>query len=139
MSASRFRLRHKVFLFPFFFLCVSTFSLVFGFNDICLIKHCSTLVWLISLIVLSGLWRAFLPLRTTAWWPYFILLLTSIAFQEGVRILFWRAYKYVSCSLGTLHILSSRNILYLILFMRWNVLADISNGHFIKGVFRLSI
>lgn len=53
----------------------------------------STLVWLISLIVLSGVWRAFLPLKTTAWWPYFILVLTSIAFQEGVRILFWRAYK----------------------------------------------
>ncbi|XP_059632884.1 gamma-secretase subunit APH1-like [Cornus florida] len=53
----------------------------------------STLVWLISLIVLSGLWRAFLPLQTTAWWPYGILILTSVGFQEGLRIVFWRIYK----------------------------------------------
>lgn len=53
----------------------------------------STLVWLISLIVLSGLWRVFLPLKTTAWWPYVILILTSIAFQEGLRLLLWRGYK----------------------------------------------
>ncbi|RVW76872.1 Gamma-secretase subunit APH1-like [Vitis vinifera] len=55
----------------------------------------STLLWLISLIVLSGVWRAFLPLKTTAWWPYAILIITSIAFQEGLRILFWKVYKYV--------------------------------------------
>lgn len=53
----------------------------------------STLVWLISLIVLSGVWRAFLPLETTAWWPYGILILTSVVFQEGVRVVFWRVYK----------------------------------------------
>lgn len=53
----------------------------------------STLLWLISLIILSGVWRAFLPLKTTAWWPYAILIITSIAFQEGLRILFWKVYK----------------------------------------------
>ncbi|KAL7613183.1 gamma-secretase subunit APH1-like [Lactuca sativa] len=53
----------------------------------------STLVWLISLIVLSGVWRVFLPLKTTAWWPYAILILTSIAFQEGLRLVLWRGYK----------------------------------------------
>ncbi|XP_058181572.1 gamma-secretase subunit APH1-like isoform X1 [Rhododendron vialii] len=53
----------------------------------------STLVWLVSLIVLSGVWRAFLPLETTAWWPYGILILTSVVFQEGVRVGFWRVYK----------------------------------------------
>ncbi|KAH7851917.1 hypothetical protein Vadar_018311 [Vaccinium darrowii] len=53
----------------------------------------STLVWLISLIVLSGVWRAFLPLETTAWWPYGILILTSVVFQEGIRVVFWRVYK----------------------------------------------
>lgn len=58
------------------------------------IDLCSTLLWLISLIVLSGVWRAFLPLKTTAWWPYAILILTSVAFQEGLRVLLWRAYKY---------------------------------------------
>lgn len=53
----------------------------------------STLLWLISLIMLSGVWRPFLPLQTTQLWPYFILLLTSIAFQEAIRILFWTAYR----------------------------------------------
>lgn len=42
---------------------------------------------------MSALWRAFLPLKTTAWWPYAILILTSVGFQEGLRILFWKVYK----------------------------------------------
>ncbi|KAL8098192.1 hypothetical protein AgCh_031093 [Apium graveolens] len=54
----------------------------------------STLLWLISLILLSGVWRPFLPLETTTQlWPFFILILTSIAFQEALRILLWRAYR----------------------------------------------
>ncbi|XP_077212020.1 gamma-secretase subunit APH1-like protein [Tasmannia lanceolata] len=53
----------------------------------------STLLWLVSLIVLSGVWRGFLPLKSTAWWPYGILIITSVAFQEGLRILFWKIYK----------------------------------------------
>ncbi|KAJ1376205.1 Gamma-secretase subunit Aph-1 [Sesbania bispinosa] len=53
----------------------------------------STLLWLISLIVLSGIWRGFLPLSTTAWWPYGILILSSVAFQEGLRLFFWKIYK----------------------------------------------
>ncbi|XP_019184670.1 PREDICTED: gamma-secretase subunit APH1-like [Ipomoea nil] len=53
----------------------------------------STLVWLISLIGLSAIWRAFLPLKTTAWWPYAILILSSVSFQEGLRVLFWKVYK----------------------------------------------
>ncbi|KAM3702533.1 hypothetical protein ACB098_04G032900 [Castanea mollissima] len=53
----------------------------------------STLLWLISLIVLSGLWRGFFPLNSTTWWPYGLLLFTFIAFQEGLRVLFWRVYK----------------------------------------------
>ncbi|KAL5539423.1 hypothetical protein UlMin_020218 [Ulmus minor] len=53
----------------------------------------STLFWLISLIVLSGLWRAFLPLKSDTWWPYGILILTAVAFQEGLRVLFWNVYK----------------------------------------------
>ncbi|PIA29745.1 hypothetical protein AQUCO_05800087v1 [Aquilegia coerulea] len=53
----------------------------------------STLLWLVSLIVLSGLWRAFLPLKTTAWWSYAILIITSVVFQEALRLLFWRIYK----------------------------------------------
>ncbi|KAF3455766.1 hypothetical protein FNV43_RR00408 [Rhamnella rubrinervis] len=53
----------------------------------------STLLWLISLIVLSGLWRPFLPLNSTSWWPYGILIFTAVAFQEGLRIIFWKVYK----------------------------------------------
>lgn len=53
----------------------------------------STLFWLISLIILSGIWRVFLPIRSGAWWPYAILILTSVAFQEGIRLVFWRLYK----------------------------------------------
>ncbi|XP_011026392.1 PREDICTED: gamma-secretase subunit APH1-like [Populus euphratica] len=53
----------------------------------------STLLWLMSLIVLAGVWRAFLPLKSTTWWPFAILILTSVSFQEGLRILFWKFYK----------------------------------------------
>ncbi|KAF5742726.1 hypothetical protein HS088_TW09G00784 [Tripterygium wilfordii] len=53
----------------------------------------STLLWLISLIILSGVWRAFLPLKSNTWWPYAILIMTSVAFQEGLRLLFWKVYK----------------------------------------------
>ncbi|KAM7253038.1 hypothetical protein ACFE04_008748 [Oxalis oulophora] len=53
----------------------------------------STLLWLMSLIVLSGIWRGFLPLMSTTWWPYSILILSSVAFQEALRLLFWRVYK----------------------------------------------
>ncbi|KAJ7980712.1 gamma-secretase subunit APH1-like [Quillaja saponaria] len=53
----------------------------------------STLLWLISLIVLSGVWRGFLPLNLTTRWPYGILVVTSVAFQEGLRVLFWKVYK----------------------------------------------
>ncbi|KAL5703005.1 hypothetical protein ACHQM5_028152 [Ranunculus cassubicifolius] len=53
----------------------------------------STLLWLVSLIILSGLWRGFLPLKTTAWWPYAILIITSVIFQEALRILFWKVFK----------------------------------------------
>ncbi|XP_074320038.1 gamma-secretase subunit APH1-like [Silene latifolia] len=53
----------------------------------------STLLWLVSLILLSGLWRGFLPFKSTSWWPYAILVFTSVCFQEGLRILLWKAYK----------------------------------------------
>ncbi|GMH18198.1 hypothetical protein Nepgr_020039 [Nepenthes gracilis] len=53
----------------------------------------STLLWLVSLIVLSGLWRAFLPLKPTPWWPYGVLVFTSVCFQEALRVLFWKVYK----------------------------------------------
>ncbi|KAL9275877.1 Gamma-secretase subunit APH1-like-like protein [Drosera capensis] len=45
----------------------------------------STLLWLVSLIVLSGVWRAFLPFKSMVWWPYGALVLTSVSFQEVLR------------------------------------------------------
>lgn len=68
----------------------SNVFLVMGFLAI---NVCSTLLWLMSLIVLAGVWRAFLPLKSTTWWPFAILILTSVSFQEGLRILFWKVYK----------------------------------------------
>ncbi|KAG9155051.1 hypothetical protein Leryth_011040 [Lithospermum erythrorhizon] len=61
----------------------------------------STLLWLISLIVLSALWRAFLPLKTTAFWPYALLIITSVAFQETLRIYFWKVYKKLEDTLDS--------------------------------------
>ncbi|URE22841.1 Aph-1 protein [Musa troglodytarum] len=53
----------------------------------------SMLFWLISLIVLSGAWRGFLPLKSASWWPYVILIITSVGFQEATRLIFWKLYK----------------------------------------------
>uniref|UniRef100_A0A803R8J9 Gamma-secretase subunit APH1-like n=1 Tax=Cannabis sativa TaxID=3483 RepID=A0A803R8J9_CANSA len=61
----------------------------------------STLLWLISLIILSGLWRAFLPMKSDTWWLYGVLLFTAVAFQEGLRILFWKVYKRLEDILDT--------------------------------------
>ncbi|OAY74002.1 Gamma-secretase subunit APH1-like [Ananas comosus] len=53
----------------------------------------SMLFWLVSLIILSGVWRGFLPVRSSSWWPYVILIITSVGFQEGIRLVFWKLYK----------------------------------------------
>ncbi|KAL0910006.1 hypothetical protein M5K25_020927 [Dendrobium thyrsiflorum] len=53
----------------------------------------STLFWLVSLILLSGAWRAFLPIKSSALWTYVIVIVTSVSFQEGVRLVFWKLYK----------------------------------------------
>lgn len=58
-----------------------------------LILLSSTLLWLMSLIALSAIWRAFLPFKTASWWPYALVILTSVAFQEGLRLFLWRLYK----------------------------------------------
>ncbi|KAE9620449.1 hypothetical protein Lal_00019630 [Lupinus albus] len=52
----------------------------------------STLLWLISLILLSAIWRGFLPFTISLCWPYAILILTSVSFQEALRIFFWKLY-----------------------------------------------
>ncbi|XVE81160.1 hypothetical protein DITRI_Ditri15bG0040200 [Diplodiscus trichospermus] len=73
----------------------------------------STLVWLISLILLSGIWRAFLPLDSTKWWPFAILICTSVAFQEGLRLLFWKVYKRLEDTLDAFADRVSKPRLYL--------------------------
>ncbi|XP_031265658.1 gamma-secretase subunit APH1-like [Pistacia vera] len=57
------------------------------------INNQPTLLWLISLIILSAVWRAFLPLKSTTWWPYALLIITSVGFEEGLRVFFWKVYK----------------------------------------------
>eukprot|EP01018_Ginkgo_biloba_P032594 Gb_24528 [translate_table: standard] len=61
----------------------------------------SALIWLISLIILAGIWRAFLPLGSSVW-PFALLLITSVGFQEGIRLLFWKLYKKVEAILDAL-------------------------------------
>ncbi|CAB4263689.1 unnamed protein product [Prunus armeniaca] len=73
----------------------------------------STLLWLTSLIVLSGIWRAFLPLKSSTWWPYSILIFTSVAFQEGLRVLFWKVYKRLEDTLDAFADRVSKPRLYL--------------------------
>ncbi|XP_058094136.1 gamma-secretase subunit APH1-like [Magnolia sinica] len=53
----------------------------------------SMLLWLVTLILLSVVWRGFLPIKSTAMWPYALLIITSVCFQEGLRVLFWKIYK----------------------------------------------
>lgn len=64
----------------------------------------STLVWLVSLIVVAAVWRAFLPLGSSPW-LLFLLLFTCVAFQEAVRPVFWKVYKKVE---GVLDLLADR-------------------------------
>ncbi|KAG5375594.1 hypothetical protein IGI04_040190, partial [Brassica rapa subsp. trilocularis] len=40
----------------------------------------------------TGLWRPFLPLNANVWWPYALLVLSSVCFQEALRFLFWTLY-----------------------------------------------
>ncbi|KAH0905717.1 hypothetical protein HID58_037544, partial [Brassica napus] len=40
----------------------------------------------------TGMWRPFLPLNTNVWWPYALLVLSSVCFQEALRFLFWTLY-----------------------------------------------
>jgi len=88
-SSLRTRVLWLVYWLQMKYLCV----ILMKFCCVDLICECSTLLWLISLIVLSGIWRGFLPLNTTAWWPFGILIFSSVAFQEGLRLFFWKIYK----------------------------------------------
>lgn len=61
----------------------------------------SALIWLISLIVVAAAWRAFLPLGSSPWLS-FLLLLTCVSFQEVIRPIFWKMYKRVEAFLDLL-------------------------------------
>ncbi|KAG0627879.1 hypothetical protein M758_2G235200 [Ceratodon purpureus] len=59
----------------------------------------SALVWLLSLIAASIVWRAFLP---GADWVFLPMVVTTVALQEVVRVLFWRYYLKLEKSLNVL-------------------------------------
>lgn len=61
----------------------------------------SALVWLISLIFLSALWRVFLPIGPS-FGLLLLLLLTCVSFQEALRPLFWYLCKKVEGFLNAL-------------------------------------
>eukprot|EP00252_Welwitschia_mirabilis_P025342 TRINITY_DN7876_c0_g1_i2.p1 TRINITY_DN7876_c0_g1~~TRINITY_DN7876_c0_g1_i2.p1 ORF type:complete len:162 (-),score=21.43 TRINITY_DN7876_c0_g1_i2:233-718(-) len=61
----------------------------------------SSLIWLISLIILAGIWKGFLPISSSVW-PFALLLTTSVAMQEGLRLLCWKFYQKVEAILDAL-------------------------------------
>lgn len=61
----------------------------------------SALVWLVSLIILSAIWRAFLPIGSSPG-LLFLLLFTCVAFQEAIRPFFWKLNKKVEAFLNIL-------------------------------------
>jgi anterior pharynx defective protein 1 len=67
----------------------------------------STLSWLVTLILIAGFWRAFLP-GGSASWVYVPILLSAVAFQEFVRVLFWRLYVKVENVLNKLAVKLSK-------------------------------
>lgn len=50
---------------------------------------CSALVWLLSLIAASIVWKAFLPGPS---WLFLPMLITTVALQEVVRVQYWHLY-----------------------------------------------
>ncbi|KAH7306659.1 hypothetical protein KP509_22G023800 [Ceratopteris richardii] len=63
----------------------------------------SALIWLVSLIILSAFWRAFLPIGSS--WLLVLLLVTCVSFQELIRPVFWFSYKKLE---GLLNALAQR-------------------------------
>lgn len=71
----------------------------------------SALIWLVSLILLSAVWRAFLPVGSS--WLLFLLLFTCVSFQEVIRPVFWFSHKKLEGLLNTLaHRMSKPELKY---------------------------
>lgn len=49
----------------------------------------SAFFWLLSLILVASIWRAFLPLGA-AMWPYIGVVFSAVAAQEALRLLYWQ-------------------------------------------------
>lgn len=60
----------------------------------------SALLWLVSLIAASIVWRAFLPGNPS--WVFLPMVITAVALQEVVRPLYWRLYLKVEKSMNVL-------------------------------------
>ncbi|KAG6554329.1 hypothetical protein Mapa_004245 [Marchantia paleacea] len=54
----------------------------------------SILSWLVSLVLVSSVWRGFLPGESSAW-VYIPLLLSAVGCQEAARLMFWHLYSRV--------------------------------------------
>jgi len=59
----------------------------------------SALLWLVSLIAASIVWRAFLPGPA---WVFLPMVITAVALQEVVRPLYWQLYLKVEKSMNVL-------------------------------------
>ncbi|XP_020586269.1 gamma-secretase subunit APH1-like isoform X1 [Phalaenopsis equestris] len=88
----------------------------------------STLFWLVSLILLSGVWRAFLPVKSSASWTYAIVILTSVSFQEGVRLIFWKLYKRLEEMLNSFADRTSKPRLFLTDKMQIGLAGGLGHG-----------
>lgn len=56
-----------------------------------LIVLTSAFYWLLSLIFVAGLWRAFMPLGP-AMWPYIAVVFSAVVVQEAMRVLYWQLH-----------------------------------------------
>lgn len=59
----------------------------------------SALLWLVSFIAVSIVWRAFLPGPS---WAFLPMVITAVALQEIVRLLYWRLYLKIEKSMNLL-------------------------------------
>ncbi|KAL3678245.1 hypothetical protein R1sor_021201 [Riccia sorocarpa] len=70
------------------------FTVIVGKPFLILTLIVSILSWLISLVLIAGVWRAFLPGESNVW-VYIPLLLSAVCCQEAARRLFWHVYLRV--------------------------------------------
>ncbi|KAL2642087.1 hypothetical protein R1flu_009674 [Riccia fluitans] len=70
------------------------FTVIIGKPFLILTLIVSIFSWLISLVLIAGVWRAFLPSESNVW-VYIPLLLSAVCCQEAARRAFWHLYLKV--------------------------------------------